>query len=138
MTERKAKTTTPYMHHVDALTCSRSAQVAREMFVLREGTVDVLDPLVPAGATVLARGAYFGEGLIMGDKYRQESVVVRSPTPRCLGVGKLRSGRFHLTPARGIHTNDETVANRTLLGFRVGGSLTRPFHDARWFPSPGL
>jgi len=36
-------------------------EVGLEMFVLREGTVDVLDPSIPAGASVLGRGAYFGE-----------------------------------------------------------------------------
>ena len=33
--------------------------------------------------------------------------------------------------------SDEAVANRTRDGFWVGESRTRPFRDARRFPSPG-
>jgi hypothetical protein len=36
-------------------------EVGLELFILREGAVDVLDPSIPAGASVLGRGAYFGD-----------------------------------------------------------------------------
>jgi hyperpolarization activated cyclic nucleotide-gated potassium channel 2 len=49
-------------------------EIARHMFILTAGTVEVLDKTHAFALTTLAPGAYFGEGCVLGDVRRRENV----------------------------------------------------------------
>jgi CRP-like cAMP-binding protein len=49
-------------------------EIARHMFILTAGNVEVLDKTHAFALTTLAPGAYFGEGCVLGDVRRRENV----------------------------------------------------------------
>jgi hyperpolarization activated cyclic nucleotide-gated potassium channel 2 len=49
-------------------------EIARHMFILTVGKVEVLDKTANTVLTTLAPGAYFGEGCVLGDVRRRENV----------------------------------------------------------------
>lgn len=49
-------------------------EIARHMFILTAGRVEVLDKTHAFALTTLAPGAYFGEGCVLGDVRRRENV----------------------------------------------------------------
>ena len=49
-------------------------EIARHMFILTAGSVEVLDRTHAFALTTLAPGAYFGEGCVLGDVRRRENV----------------------------------------------------------------
>lgn len=49
-------------------------EIARHMFILTVGKVEVLDKTASTVLTTLAPGAYFGEGCVLGDVRRRENV----------------------------------------------------------------
>ena len=49
-------------------------EIARHMFILTAGRVEVLDKTANTALTTLAPGAYFGEGCVLGDVRRRENV----------------------------------------------------------------
>jgi hypothetical protein len=75
----------------------------------------------------------------------QESVSEPPLVSRCaarvahvrLSVNCLRNDMPVCVPTRGPYS-DQKVANRTTVGISVGDEVTRPFHDARRFPSTRL
>lgn len=56
----------------------RRGEIGREMYILATGDVDILGHGNSLVVGVLRRGAYFGEGAVLGDMRRRESLRARS------------------------------------------------------------